>query len=136
MHLSSSKEQEDLASETVDVEVLGYQEDLREQYQLAEVVVCPLRIGSGMKAKVPEAAAMGKAIVMTSVAAEGLKLTSGVECLITDDPKEFAGAVVHLLQSENKRRDMGIKARQFAKQNHSEDILYRELGEIIKMRIK
>ena len=131
-----SQRQIDLAEATENVEVLGYQKDLREQYKSAEVVVCPLRIGSGMNFKVIEAAAMGKAIVLTSVAAEGFALKSGVDCIITDNAEDFAEAVVRLLRSSEKRHGMGLKARQFAKQNYNEEILYRELGERIKKRME
>jgi len=130
-----SREQIDLAKMTENVETLGFQKDLREQYRTAEIVVCPLRIGSGMKVKVIEAAAMGKAMVLTSVAAEGLNLKSEVDCIITDTADDFAKAVVRLLRSEEERRAMGIKARQFAEQNHDEATLYKELDEILKQKM-
>ena len=63
----------------------------------ATVFVVPLRIGSGTRLKILEALAMGKAIVSTSVGAEGLDLKDGEEIFIADEPTIFADAVTRLL---------------------------------------
>jgi glycosyltransferase involved in cell wall biosynthesis len=77
----------------------------------AAVSVVPLRIGSGTRLKILEAAAMGKAIVSTSVGAEGLRFVPGKEVLLADDPEEFAAAIVALLQNDFRRRRLGQAAR-------------------------
>ena len=52
----------------------------------------PLRIGSGTRLKILEALGMGKAVVSTTVGAEGLALQDGEEIMIADEPNHFADA--------------------------------------------
>ena len=71
----------------------------------AAVYIVPLRIGGGTRLKIFEAMAMGKAVVSTTVGAEGLPVTDGEHVLLADDPRAFADAVVRLM------RDAGAPAR-------------------------
>jgi len=91
-----------LASDAMAVtgEVPSVVEHLRE----AAVVVVPLRIGGGTRLKIYEAMAMGKAVVSTSIGAEGLEVRHGRDLVIADTPTGFADAVVRLLQDRELRR--------------------------------
>ena len=66
-----------IAARTPAVEITGWVPDVRPYLSQAEVVVVPLRIGGGTRIKIPEAMAMGKAVVSTSVGAEGLPVSPG-----------------------------------------------------------
>lgn len=83
----------------------------------ASVVVAPLRQGGGMRVKVMEALAAGKAIVASPLAAEGLAVTNGEQILIADGDEEFAGAIVRLLDDTDFRVGMATRARCWARQN-------------------
>jgi glycosyltransferase involved in cell wall biosynthesis len=83
------------------VTVTGYVGDVLPYLDAADIVVCPLRIGGGVKLKTIEALRRGKAIVSTQVGAQGLPREVRRALVIADDPHEFAGAVTRLLQ----RRD-------------------------------
>jgi glycosyltransferase involved in cell wall biosynthesis len=63
-----------------------------------------LRIGGGTRLKIFEAMAMRKALVSTSIGAEGLDVTSGKDCLIADDAQSFAAAILALLRDPALRR--------------------------------
>ena len=67
---------------------------------MAEAAVCvvPLRVGGGTRLKIFEALAMGKAVVSTTVGAEGLPLVPGEHFVRADEPADFARAVVALLR--------------------------------------
>ncbi len=78
---------------------IGFAPDLDGLYASADVVVVPLHSGSGSRIKAIEAFAAGVAVVGTSVGLEGLDVRQGVDCLITDDPTEFAAAVCQLLDA-------------------------------------
>jgi sugar transferase (PEP-CTERM/EpsH1 system associated) len=108
-----------LATMTPGVEVTGAVDDIRSYVQRGSVYVVPLRVGSGTRLKIFEAMAMGKAVISTSVGAEGLPVRSGLDILIADSPDEFANAVVRLLADRNLRRDLGRAARQLVVQKHS-----------------
>jgi glycosyltransferase involved in cell wall biosynthesis len=52
------------------MEFTGTVPDMRDEIAKAEICVVPLRIGSGTRLKILEAAAMGKPIVSTTLGAE------------------------------------------------------------------
>jgi glycosyltransferase involved in cell wall biosynthesis len=94
------------------VTVTGQVPDIREYIQRAAVVVLPLRVGAGTKHRVFQALAMEKALVTTSVGAEGIALEHGKTAMITDDPDQFAAHTVALLKNPALRRALGKAGRE------------------------
>jgi polysaccharide biosynthesis protein PslH len=101
------------------IEVLGYVPDVRPWLDRASVYVVPLRVGGGTKLKVLDAMAQGKAIVSTSIGAEGIAITHGEHLLLADTPRDFAGSVVELLRSSERRVRLGTAARLLAERSYS-----------------
>lgn len=93
------------------VRFLGTVPDMRPVIAKSAVCVVPLRIASGTRLKILEAAAMGKPVVSTTIGAEGLEFVDGKEIFIADDAVAFAEAVIRLLQSAELRHDTGLAAR-------------------------
>ena len=87
--------------------VTGRVPEIKPYFAEATVFVVPLRIGSGTRLKILEGLAMGKAIVSTSVGAEGLDLKDDDEIFIADEPNDFADAVTQLLTDSELRRRIG-----------------------------
>ena len=77
----------------------------------ATVCVNPMRAGAGMQNKLLEYLSMGKAVVATSLANEGIHARPGREILIADSAGEFAAAVVSLLRDGKRREALGQAAR-------------------------
>ncbi len=100
------------------VKVTGLVDDLREWIGRAAVVIVPLRAGSGTRLKVLEAMAMGKPVVSTSLGVEGLDVVHGEHVLIADDPDSFAASVSLLLESAEKRENMGEAARKLVETSY------------------
>jgi glycosyltransferase involved in cell wall biosynthesis len=86
------------------VEVTGTVPSVAEYLRNATVVIVPLRIGGGTRLKIFEAMAMRKAMVSTSIGAEGLAVTSGKDCLLADDVQSFAAAILAVLRDPTLRR--------------------------------
>jgi len=63
----------------------------------------PLRIGGGTRLKIFEAMGMGKAVVSTTIGAEGLPVTDGADIAIADEPAAFADAIVRLIRDDAAR---------------------------------
>jgi len=78
-----------------------------------------LRIGGGTRLKIYEALAMGKAVVSTTIGAEGLPLEEGVHILRADDPAVFAGKVLDLLRHRTRRHELGRAGRRLMEQEYS-----------------
>jgi glycosyltransferase involved in cell wall biosynthesis len=90
------------SSKSSHIEVTGYVESINPFYKAAQVVVCPLRIGGGIKVKILEALKAGKAIVSTSVGAQGLNIDNGALC-VCDNVSDFASNVIRLLVNPQER---------------------------------
>lgn len=101
--------------------VTGFVEDVRDYLAAADVCVVPLRIARGIQNKILEAMAMGKPVVTTSQAFEGIKAVPGEEIITADGEDTFAAAVIGLLQDGRKAGIMGAKARQCMETHYSWD---------------
>lgn len=110
--------------------VTGRVPEIKPYFAEATVFVVPLRIGSGTRLKILEALAMGKAIVSTSVGAEGLNLKDGEEIFIADEPKPFAEAVTRLLTDPALRRSIGENGRARVEKDYD----WRSIGEKLHQR--
>lgn len=86
------------------VEITGRVPSVLDHLREAAVVVVPLRIGGGTRLKIYEAMAAGKAVVSTSVGAEGLDIHPGRDIVLADNPRLFSSAVVTLLHDHNLRQ--------------------------------
>jgi glycosyltransferase involved in cell wall biosynthesis len=103
------------------VELVGDAKDVRPYLASASVVVVPLRIGGGSRLKILEALAAGKAVVSTSVGAEGLEITPGRHFQLADTPLQFAQRTIALLSSEVERRHLGENGRLLAAERYNWD---------------
>lgn len=86
------------------IEVTGRVPSIVEHLRESAVVVVPLRIGGGTRLKIYEAMATGKAVVSTTIGAEGLDVRHGKDIMLADDPRSFAQAIIMLLRDRELRR--------------------------------
>ena len=101
------------------IEFTGFVEDLRPHLASAAAVIVPLRLGGGTRLKIVEAMAMGKAIVSTTLGAEGIEAAKGRDILIEDEPEGFADAAVRLLAEPELAARIGRSARRLAVERYS-----------------
>ena len=93
------------------IEVTGRVEDVKPYIAQSAVYIVPLRIGGGTRLKILEALAMEKAVVSTSIGAEGLELINNKEVIIENEPVKFAARVVELLENPDRCRELGMIGR-------------------------
>jgi glycosyltransferase involved in cell wall biosynthesis len=96
------------------VQVLGHVPDTAPYLDRAAVSIAPLRYGAGMKGKVVEALACGVPVVTTTVGIQGLSPRIGLDLEAVDEPEQFAGAVIRLLQDPESAERMGTAGQQLA----------------------
>ena len=106
--------------------VTGTVDDVRPSIGEASLYVVPLRAGGGTRLKIFEALAMSKAVVSTTVGAEGLALEPGRHFVAADEPGEFADAVVSLLRDGHRRRALGQAGRDLVEARYSWPMVARE----------
>jgi len=117
-----------------DVVVAGSVPDLEPYYRKAALVVVPMRLGGGTRIKVLEALSHGKAVVTTSIGAEGLGLAGGDALEIVDGPDAFADACVRLLGDAGARRRLGENGRTQVLERYEWDaMLGPRLGEVLAL---
>jgi glycosyltransferase involved in cell wall biosynthesis len=100
-----------------DVVVTGRVADVRPFLDRAAVVVAPLRLGGGMRNKVLEALAAGKAVVASRVAAAGLDVSDGDQLRLAEQDDEIVTTILQLLDEPERRRELAARARAWAEAN-------------------
>src|SRR5512138_710124 len=99
--------------------VTGTLDDVRPSIAEGSVYVVPLRTRSGTRIKIFESLSIAKAVVSTSVGAEGLALESGRHFLAADTAHDFAHAVTRLLRDPARRRSLGDAGRALVESSYS-----------------
>ncbi len=112
------------------ITITGFVEDVRPYIAGATVYVAPLRVGGGTRLKLMEAMAMSKAIVSTTVGAEGFPVVNGQELILADDPATFATAVLELLANPARRAALGQQGYEFAQSRYSWSGLVPQLEQV------
>ena len=90
--------------------VTGSVSSVVEHLHQAAAVVVPLRVGGGTRLKIYEAMAAGRAVISTSVGAEGLDVRPGHDILLADSSAALAEAVVAVLLDAALRTRLGTAA--------------------------
>lgn len=101
------------------VKLWGYVPDLRPYLASSSLVVVPLRFGTGVRNKVLEALAVGRATVSTSLGCEGLDIIPGVHLEVVDEPADFASAVVRLLCDPARRAILAANGRKLVEERYN-----------------
>lgn len=112
------------------VEVFASVPDVRPYLAEAAAVLVPLHVGGGTRLKIFAAMAMGKAVVSTSLGAEGLPVEHGRDILIADGNADFADAVVALLESPHRQAAIGEAARQLVRRRFGTEGVARQFEQV------
>ncbi len=100
------------------VSVTGAVPDVRPYVADAAVVVAPLRIARGIQNKVLEGLSMGRPVVGTTVATQGVGGVAGRDYLVADDPVTMASSLVRLLTDPTERRRLAAAGRAFVEREY------------------
>jgi sugar transferase (PEP-CTERM/EpsH1 system associated) len=114
-----SAQLEKIAERDPNVKVTGRVDDIRPYIAKSSVYVVPLLVGGGTRLKIFEAMAMGKAIVSTTIGAEGLPVESGRNIVLADEAEAFARQIINLLRDSERRQELGRAARQLVEKRYS-----------------
>jgi glycosyltransferase involved in cell wall biosynthesis len=103
------------------VDLIATPPDIRPSLASAAVYICGVRFGTGLKNKLLEAMAMGKAIVTYEEGASGINCTEGEHMIIVNSPEEFAERTLELLRNKKRRDQLGTSARKLVESQFSWD---------------
>ncbi len=103
-----------------DIVVTGRVPEIEPYLERAALVVAPIRTGGGMRMKVLQGMALGKAVVTTPRGAEGLAIDGWpLPLAVAKEAGDLADSIVALLASAQTRRQLGQQARAFVATHYS-----------------
>lgn len=108
-----------------------YEGEVTDAYQFMNskaIMVVPLFSGSGMRIKIIEGMALGKAIVSTSIGAEGIGAEHGKNIQIADDGENFIAAIEKLINNKNMFTGQCRMSILFIKKNYDNLALAEKLA--------
>ena len=118
------------------VTVVGEVDDAAEFIRSKQINVVPLLSGSGIRVKIIEAMAAGKAVVTTTVGAQGIDYTDGVNLLLANTPDEFARQIKRCMDDPAYCRSVGEAAAQLIREQYNGQKLADELIEFYNKRLE
>ena len=111
------------------VEVIGEVPDAAEFMGSKAVMIVPLFSGSGIRIKIIEGMALGKAIISTDIGAEGINYTNNENIKIANDPDGFLKAIEECFTSVDYCNQLGHNARELIKNEYSLEMVSKKLEE-------
>ena len=111
--------------------ITGFVPDLAVELEGADVIVVPLKGGSGTNLKVLEGFAHQVPVVSTSVGAAGLGVASGRELLVADDPESFAEACCRLLADSGLRESVVTAAYDLVAKQYDWTVIERRIADLV-----
>ena len=100
------------------VTVVGEVPDAMHFIASKQINVVPLLSGSGIRVKIIEAMSVGKAVVTTTVGAQGIDYADGENLLIANTPQEFAQQIKRLVDDPDYCRRVGQAAARLVAENY------------------
>ena len=95
------------------------------------VMIVPLKSGSGIRVKIIEGMSLGKAVISTSIGAEGIDYTNKKDILIADNVNEFINAI-ELLSDYKVLNQIGENAKTLIESEYDNKNLTKKLIEFYK----
>jgi len=93
------------------VEVVGEVENAVSFMHSKAIMIVPLLSAGGVRVKIIEGLAMGRAVISTSLGAEGLNCEHGTQLLLADRKEDWLEAIEKLLHDEETRKSMALEGR-------------------------
>jgi polysaccharide biosynthesis protein PslH len=107
--------------------IVGEVEDARRFILVHTLMIVPLFSGSGIRIKIIEGMAAGKAILSTSIGAEGIHYTQGKNILIADTASEFLRTISAVVENHLLARKIGTDARVLVESEYNRDTIIQNL---------
>ncbi|NVO19134.1 MAG: glycosyltransferase [Bacteroidetes bacterium] len=114
------------------VNVVGEVPDAMEFVLDHQVMIVPLFSGSGIRIKIIEAMSAGKAVISTSIGAEGILYKNRTHLWIADTAEQFVEAILEVMSNPGCRKELGINARKLMETLHNNSLLMVELVNFYK----
>jgi len=112
--------------------VTGTVPDVSDYLLKSSVVVVPLRFGGGTRIKILEALAHRKAVVSTTIGAEGIEAKPGTHLLLADSPEDLARSCTLALKDHSLRNRLGEEGFELVRDRYQWKGIERLIGDIVR----
>ncbi|HMC98069.1 MAG TPA: glycosyltransferase family 4 protein, partial [Flavobacteriales bacterium] len=137
LNLAGNKMPQDLMNRELEgVSIKGRVKNAIAYMKNRQVMVVPLFSAGGMRVKIIEGMAMGKAIISTPIGAEGIAHTDGKNILLARNMTEFAEHIIALHDDPSLVADLGANARKLVRTSYSDGPIVQELVAFYKRLLK
>lgn len=109
------------------IDVVGEVESAYDFEQDKQILLVPLMSGGGVRIKIFQAMAMGKAVITTPIGVEGIEVAHKEHLLVADDKQEFVEYVRYLLDNPSEIERLGKNAKETISNYYSRDTQIQEL---------
>ena len=113
------------------IRVISNVPDVRPYLAAADLAIAPLRIARGIQNKVLEAMAMGKPVIASPAALEGLDAQPDRHLVVADQPEQWTSAIEALLHDEERAFSLGMSARRFVLRHHAWEATFAPLDGLL-----
>jgi glycosyltransferase involved in cell wall biosynthesis len=113
----------------------GEVEDAIEFYRKRNVMIVPLLSGSGIRIKIMEAMALGRVVISSSIAADGLGVNDGEHLFIADSVEQYLNILGKLIRNPRRIHEIGHQARRFVTENFDNLVLSEKLIAFYKAQL-
>ena len=107
-------------------------DDLGEIYRRSRVVINPTVAGTGLKVKSVEALAYGKPLVAWPLGVDGLDYIGEAPYVRCESSREFAAAVIRLLQDDSAAEALSARALEYGRNNFGQAKVYAPLNACLR----
>ncbi len=118
------------------VHVTGRVDEISDYMKRAWVYMAPLRVGGGIRLKILESMASGRALVSTPVGCEGLELADGVHLIVRELGERFTDSIIDLLRDGQKRMHLQKSARALMESTYDWDVVIPKQVELYQSLMK
>ena len=117
------------------IEVVGEIYSSDEFLNSGGIATVPILSGSGIRVKAIEAMSKGLPVVGTSLGLTGIGAVNNENSIVADSPNDFANAILHLLNSDEKANEIAQSGFYHIEKNFSNKIIFSELNNFLNHKI-
>jgi glycosyltransferase involved in cell wall biosynthesis len=133
LHLAGRNMPEDIKQKQYDgVIMCGEIENAKEFIKSKAIMIVPLLSAGGIRVKIIEGLALGKAVISTTLGAEGLDCTNGLNIMLADRKEEWLDVIGELLNNKSRIEELGIEGKKHAKSHFDNQRITQSLIQFYK----
>ena len=133
LHLAGRNMSDEFKAKSLpNVFIQGEVEDAIQYIQDHDIMVVPILSGGGVRVKIIEGMALGKAIISSTIGAIGIEYKEKENILIADTVLEWIQSIESLMEKPDKKVRIQNNARQFAESHFDNKFITKELIQFYK----